>query len=216
MGSMIPWMRKSWVLAAAGFFVFVATFASEAAGQITPPSANPGDKPRQIARFFIDGSKAGSGYETGPLHIVYDDGTESLMKLPPLEKGTDKEVVFNDVGFSDVKLAADKRTMGWTVDTENCCTSYPLPAELVVFRHGHILQRFGQIRMIWSWMFVRGGERVAIVSGFSHGPEVGDYRLYDVKTGKLLAEVWGDENLQALKPGAPSWAKLLEEQLHSR
>lgn len=187
-----------------------------AMGQISPPAAKPDHKAREIARFFIDQPEPGSAYETGPLHIVYTDGADVVMRLPPLQKSTDEEVVFNEVGFSDVKLAEDKQTIGWTIDVENCCTSYPLPSEFVVFRDGHILHTFDKIRMVWSWMFVRGGERVAIVSGFSHGPEVGQYQLYDVKTGKLLAEFWGDEKLQALKPDAPQWAKLLEKQLHSR
>ena len=60
-----------------------------------------------------------------------------------------------------------------------------------------------------------GGKRLAIVFGLTHGPEVGDYRLYDVQTGKLISEVFGDEDTQALKPNAPQWAKLLEDHLHN-
>ena len=200
------------LLALTGLLLLLATCAC----QPSPAQNRLNHKPRQIARYYIDQPHPGSRYETGSLHIVYEDGADVVMKLPPLQKSTEKEAVFNEIGFSDVKLAEDKQTIGWTIDVENCCTSYPLPSELVVFRGGHILQTFDNIRMIWSWMFVRGGERVAVVSGFSHGPEVGQYQLYDVETGKLLAEVWGDEKLQALKPDAPRWAKLLEEQLHSR
>jgi len=68
--------------------------------------------------------------------------------------------------------------------------------------------------MVWNWMFVDRGERVAVVWGPTHGPEVGDYMLYDVRTGKLLAEVYGDAEIQALKPDAPQWAKRLEERLN--
>lgn len=56
-----------------------------------------------------------------------------------------------------------------------------------------------------------GGKQVAVV--FGHGPEVGDYRLYDVKTGKLVSEVWGDADTQSLKTDAPDWAKRLQDHL---
>ena len=60
--------------------------------------------------------------------------------------------------------------------------------------------------MVWSWMFFEHGKRVAVVWGPTHGPEVGDFKLYDVRTGKVLAEVYGDAETQALKADAPSWA----------
>ena len=46
--------------------------------------------------------------------------------------------------------------------------------------------------------------------------EVGDYRLYDVRTGRLISEVIGDEDTQSLKPDAPEWAQLLQERLHKQ
>ena len=48
------------------------------------------------------------------------------------------------------------------------------------------------------------------------GEAIGDYRLYDVSTGKLLAQVSGDQDTEALKPDVPEWAKSLERQLHNR
>jgi len=170
----------------------------------------------EITRFFIEESKKDSRYETGPLHIVYIDGTEVVKTLPPLETSTDKETVFNDVGFSYVQLAADRQTLGWTVDVENCCTSYPIPLRVVIFRHGKVLHAFAPGQMVWNWMFFLGGKRLAVVSGPSHGPEVGVYRLYDVQTGKLISEVFGEEDTQSLKSDAPEWAQLLQERLHNK
>jgi hypothetical protein len=40
--------------------------------------------------------------------------------------------------------------------------------------------------------------------------------FYDVQTGKLISEVFGDEGTQSLSPDAPEWAKLLEEHLHDK
>lgn len=169
----------------------------------------------EITRFFVEGAKEDSGY-TGPLHILYDDGTEVVQTLPSPKASTDKERAFNAVGFSDVQLAADKQTLGWTINVENCCTSYPIPLSVVIFRHGRVLHTFAQGQMVWSWMFFLGGKRIAVVFGLTHGPEIGDYRLYDAQTGKLISEVSGDEDTQALKPDAPEWAQLLQEHFHNK
>lgn len=169
----------------------------------------------EIKRFFLEDSKENSGYETGPLHIIYSDGSEIVKTLPPLKASTDKETIFNAVGFSGIQLAEDGQTLGWTVDFEDCCTSYPIPLSVVVFRHHQVLHTFDHGQMVWNWMFVQGGVRIAVVFGPTHGPEVGDYRLYDVQTGKLISEVWGDPDTQALKPDAPEWAKRLQDNPHT-
>jgi hypothetical protein len=64
-------------------------------------------------------------------------------------------------------------------------------------------------------MFLEGGKQVAVVFGPTHGPEIGDYRLYDVKTGKLVSEVWCDAETQSLKTDAPDWAKHLQDRLRN-
>src|ERR1035437_4523537 len=130
----------------------------------------------EIARFFIEEPKKDSGYETGPLHIIYGDRTEIVKTLPPLKASTEKETAFNDVGFSGVQLAEDRQTLGWTINVENCCTSYSIPFRVIVFRHKQVLHTFDQGQMVWSWMFIQGGEHIAVVFGPTHGPEVGDYR----------------------------------------
>jgi len=137
-----------------------------------------------------------------------------VKTLPPLKRSTDKEVIFNAVGFSDVGLARDRQTLGWAVNVQNCCTSYPVPISLVVFRNKRVLHTFEQGQMVWSWMFVDDGEQVAVVFGPVHGAEVGDYRLYGVKSGKLMSEVFGDAETQSLKMDAPHWAKQLQDHFH--
>jgi hypothetical protein len=168
----------------------------------------------QVAKFFIAEPASGSGYETGPLHIIYSDGTEVVQTLPPLKHRSDKEPVFNAIGFSGVKLAPDQQTLGWTVNVENCCTSYSIPTSLVIFQHKRVLHTFDQGQMVWSWMFLDDGRQVAVVFGPTHG-SVGDYRLYEVKTGRLLSEVWTDADTQSLKADAPNWAKRLQDKFLS-
>ena len=161
-------------------------------GQSVEPQKKTTSEPHkiEIIRFFIESPKEDSGYETGPLHIIYSDGTEIVKTLPPLKAGTEKESVFNAVGFSDVQLAEDRQTLGWTIEVENCCTSYSIPKSLVVFRDKQVLHTFKPGPMIWSSKFVQGGKRLEVVSGTVHGSDVGDDQLYDVMTGKLISEKW--------------------------
>jgi hypothetical protein len=141
----------------------------------------------EITRFFIEEPQEKSGYETGPLHIIYSDGSEVVQTLPPLKPRD----VSNAVGFSGVKLAEDRQTLGWEINIEGCCTSYSIPIAVVVFRHRHVLHTFtpgdGGEPTVWDWKFVRGGKQVEVGFGPIHG-DTGDVRLYDVKTGKALPE----------------------------
>jgi len=191
---------------------FVGTSGQSCEAQRKATSTSP---TAEITSYSVEGAKEDSGY-TGPLHVLYDDRTEVVQALPSPKASTDKDRAFNAVGFSDIQLAADKQTLGWTINVENCCTSYPIPLSLVIFRHGRVLHTFAQGQMVWSWMFFLGGKRIAVVFGPTHGPEIGDYRLYDVQTGKLISEISGDEATQALKPDAPEWAQLLQEHLHNK
>jgi hypothetical protein len=196
--------------------LLVALLSATTFGQSSVASQQTKDasETAQITKFFIAEAAAGSGYETGPLHIIYSDGREIVQTLPPLKPSTDKEIVFNAVGFSGVELAQDRQTLGWTINVQNCCTSYSIPLSVVVFQHKQVLHTFDQGQMVWSWMFFDGGNQVAVVFGPTHGPEVGNYQLYDVKTGTLLSEVWGDADTQSLKTDAPDWAKRLQDRLH--
>ncbi len=195
----------------------VACLSVGISGQSTKPPIKPKGSPQNanIIRFFIEGLIKNSGYETGPLHIVYDDGTEIVETLPPMKASTEKKTVFNAVGFSGVQLAEDRQTLGWRVNVENCCTSYAIPLSVVVFRDKQVLHTFSPGLMVWSWEFVQGGQQVKIDSGTVHGSDVFDEQLYDVKSGKLLSETSGDgdESSQAISPDAPKLAATPGEDL---
>src|ERR1700674_769217 len=80
-----------------------------------------------ITRYYIEDPSPGSTYETGPLHILFSDETHVIQDLPPKEKSTENNIVFNQEGFSDVQLAEDRKTIGWAETYDNCCTSYAVP-----------------------------------------------------------------------------------------
>lgn len=98
-----------------------------------------------------------------------------------------------------VELVQDQRTLGWTVNVENCCTSYSIPLSVVLFRDRRVPHTLDQGQMIWNWMFVQGGKEVAVVFGPTHGSEVGDHRLYDVvqcalKVLPVMLASWTDDH----------------------
>ncbi|HET9178160.1 MAG TPA: hypothetical protein VFQ24_07365 [Terriglobia bacterium] len=165
-----------------------------------------------IIRFHVDQPSPASSYETGNLHILYSDKTEIIQTLLPKEKSTEKNVIYNQEGIDEVKLAPDKRTIGWEETFDNCCTSYSVPLVLAVYRSGGAILRIQPGQMLWYWTFRDGGKRVAAVWGATHGPEVGDYQLYDVETGHLVSEVFGDPATQSLSADAPEWAKEVDRQ----
>jgi hypothetical protein len=126
--------------------------------------------------------------EDGLIHILNADGREFVATkednpYPDLRKdpGANQE----SVGIP--KIAADGRTVGWIVNFGNCCTSYPIPLMLVIYRDGKVLQRLsaGDWPMIWDWHFVAGGKQVEISTGPLHG-EGGGSERYVVATGQLI------------------------------
>lgn len=68
--------------------------------------------------------------------------------------------------------------------------------------------------MVWTWMFLDGGNRVGMISGPTHGTNAGQYQLYDTASGKLLAEVHADETGE-LKANAPVWARDLDARMRN-
>lgn len=166
-----------------------------------------------IVEYCVVDAAVGSGYETGPLQIVYSDGSRFVEALPPKKQSTAKGTVDNQEGISDPQLAEDRQTMGWLEDYDNCCTSYAIPRALVLFRSGSIIQRIWPGQMIWEWMFFDGGKFVGVISGPTHGTDIGEYKLYRAKTGRPIAEANTNAQLPALKADAPAWAKKLDEKL---
>ncbi len=169
-----------------------------------------------IVKYYVDKATPDSGYETGNLRIIYSDKTEVNVKLRRKEKNTDNNIVKNQRGIIDPKVAQDERTIGWAETFDNCATSYSIPLVLAIYHSGKNVLHIQQGLMLWYWTFLDGGKYVAAVWGTTHGPEVGDYQLYDAKTGKMLSEVLGSAERQSLDSDAPDWSKQTEQKMHSQ
>jgi len=178
-----------------------------------PPSAT-----AHIQKYEIEEAARGSGYATDKLRIIYDNAQEVIETLPPIHKSTDENHVCNVVGFSDPKVAEDKRTIGWTEKQagNGCFATAWTSGEIFVYRSGRAVLHISQGQMVWFWMFVDGGKHLAAVWGPTHGAEVGDYQLYDAATGKVISEIFGNPDTQSLSPDAPEWAKQTEQAMHQQ
>ena len=132
----------------------------------------------------------------GRVHIVGSSGQEVLM---PKEKG--------QVGVESLQVAPNKRTAGWLVDNDNCCTSYPIALTLIIYRVGKPLLRLGDGMMICDWKFVNDGSQVAFSTNTVHGDFAPHYELHEVANGKVLAKLNGH-----LDANAPEWAAKLWNQ----
>lgn len=137
----------------------------------------------------------------GLVHIVLRDRAEFVA---PKETRLKDERIGDDEDFqASVEtpvLAPDGKTVAWIVNFPNCCTSYPIPLTLVVFRDGAIVQRFGGMP-IFKFAFEVGGDQVAFYMDTLHGGSAAWCQLRDVASGDLVDE-W---RLTDGKP-IPKWA----------
>ena len=131
-----------------------------------------------VARAYVSEDKK--------VHVIDSSGVEREFAPGPQQ-----------VGYDNVAIAPDHRAVGWTVLVENCCTSYPVPTSLVLYR-GNKRTVISPGQMIWEWYFAGGSDRVAVLSGPVHG-RAARAQLFSTQNGKLLGS-WNG------KGDAPQWA----------
>ncbi len=107
------------------------------------------------------------------------------------------------VGFRDVAISPDGQAVGWTALFPNCCTSYPIPMLVEVYRAG-TRKTFTPAIAPWHWCFVDGSSRIAALSTTVHGPQNEIIELWDIESGKRLEDFTWMEGESY--PRAPAWA----------
>lgn len=164
----------------------LSTRSSSGVSSLTPT-------PRSIAAVYVACSAIPKEYcSGGTVHIVLDDGTDVL---PPTDK--------DQIGGSSASITKDRRAAIWLADYGNCCTSYPLSMELIVYKPGKPLQKFkGDSRGIFNWQFVAEGRQFAFFQDVAHGPGNPHCELRDVETGRLISK-WDGEITQK----SPTWVR---------
>ena len=137
--------------------------------------------PAELARIYASAD--------GVAYVVDTTGRERRI---PAEPG--------QVGVSEARLSSDHRTAGWLVEEANCCTSYPIPLRLALYRNSRRVT-VGDGFMIFDWAFADSGRRVAVSTGTVHGASAVHVGLYDASTGHRLSQ-WTGSGLEQ----APAWA----------
>jgi hypothetical protein len=132
----------------------------------------------------------------GDVHVVMSSGREHVVHK---HKG--------QVAADGVKLSTDGTVAGWLAEYPNCCTSYSVPFDVVLYRvHGGVL-RLGDGAAISDWRFVDEGAHVAYLTDTVHSNLNPWATLVDVKTGKTLAKYGRG------KDPIPAWASSFADQL---
>src|SRR5215475_13686573 len=114
--------------------------------------------------------------QEGQLHLVTADRRQITPARAP-----------DQVGFDKPAISADGTTVGWLALYPNCCTSYPIPLALVIYRDGKVRHTFGERFPIWKWRFEANGKQVAFAQETVHGHLGVHFELRDVETGQLIA-----------------------------
>ena len=130
----------------------------------------------------------------GAVRVVRADGREVVI---PKEK--------EQQGAEELQISDNHKTLGWLVEYPNCCTSYPIPMTVVLYRDGRIIHRLQNGRAIFRWTFMKGGEQVAYFSDSVHSNLAPECVLVDVGLGRTL-EDWRRD-----KGPLPAWAKIFAD-----
>ena len=127
----------------------------------------------------------------GQLHIITADHRDIMPQK-------DSE----QVGFDKPAISEDKTTVGWLALYPNCCTSYPIPLALVIYRNGQVVHTFGEHFPVWEWRFEADGTQVAFAQETVHGHLGVHFELRDIESGRVIAAHDGDP-----EPNAPQWIR---------
>ena len=110
--------------------------------------------------------------------------------------------------FEKPVLSADRRAVGAQAMFGNCCTSYDIPLQLVIYSSGKT-HRFEGGLAIFDWHFADGGRRVVFSQQTVHFTCSVHWELRDVASERLVAEadipeVCGQDQ-DPPKVKVPSW-----------
>jgi hypothetical protein len=88
--------------------------------------------------------------------------------------------------FADPVLSSARTAVGAQAEFPNCCTSYDIPLQLVVYAIGKVHRFTGIGLPIFRWHFADGGARVAFAQETVHFSCSTHYELRDVNSERLI------------------------------
>ncbi len=118
--------------------------------------------------------------------------------------------------FSEPILSSARTAVGAQAEFPNCCTSYDIPLQLVIYANGKVHRFTGNGLPIFQWHFADGGTRVAFGQEPVHFGCSIHYELRDVQSERLIDSADIPEPCgQILEPRAvkiPKWVTELTSQ----
>lgn len=91
--------------------------------------------------------------------------------------------------FSVPVVSSSKTAVGALAMSPNCCTSYEIPLQLVVYAAGRVHRFTGVNLPIFHWAFADGGTRVAYGQEPVHFGCATHYELRDIESERLIEAV---------------------------
>jgi hypothetical protein len=88
--------------------------------------------------------------------------------------------------FSEPVLSSARTAVGAQAQFPNCCTSYDIPLQLVIYANGKVHRFTGIGLPIFQWHFADGGSRVAFGQEPVHFGCSIHYELRDVQSERLI------------------------------
>lgn len=115
--------------------------------------------------------------------------------------------------FRNPTVSPDRTAVGAQADYPNCCTSYDIPQQLVVYSNGRLHRFTGVGLPIFQWHFADGGTRVAYGQEPVHFGCETHYELRDIQSERLIHSADVSQPCgQCLDPSEttiPEWVKEL-------
>jgi hypothetical protein len=113
-------------------------------------------------------------------------------------------------------VSRDRTSVGALAEYPNCCTSYDIPLQLVVYSNGRAHRFKGVELAMFEWHFADGGSRVAYGQQTVHfGCDV-QYELRDVESERLIdsarVPVPCGQHPDPLPTAIPPWVKALKSE----
>ena len=88
--------------------------------------------------------------------------------------------------FSTPIMSPARTAVGAQAQFPNCCTSYDLPLQLVIYANGKVHRFTGIGLPIFQWHFADGGSRVAFAQEAAHFSCATHYELREIETERLV------------------------------
>ncbi len=142
---------------------------------VLPGLHAPGAQSRPAEKARVETYASATVDEQGRLVIITSSG--KAIRVP---KTADQTT------FADPVLSPDRTAVGAQAEFPNCCTSYDIPLQLVIYSNGRVHRLAGVDLPIFRWRFANGGTRVAFGQEPVHFGCSIHYELRDIRSERLI------------------------------